>query len=303
MGDARADPRRGLGPSRRTRSLIRRAARMAARAGGELVAVHVIPEDGLARAAARSMNHGRPGRRRWADRSTRSWAAGIPDALLDFARAENVHADRRRARRRSRGGVTSRADRSINRIIRASGAIDVHVISHEAAPAGGSALRIERPAGLPRSRTLAGFVAAAVALPLVTLVLRPVPRASGLSSILLHLPVASSSASRRSAGLWPAVAAAVAASLLVNWYFTPPIHTWTIAEAGNLFAHRRVRPGRGGRERAGRPRRAAARRGAAGPRGGGGAGAAGRLADVGGRPAAEPRRAPAHDLRAHARWP
>ena len=26
-------------------------------------------------------------------------------------------------------------------------------------------------------------------------------------------------------GFWPAVTAAVAASLLLNWYFTPPLHT------------------------------------------------------------------------------
>ena len=37
-------------------------------------------------------------------------------------------------------------------------------------------------------------------------------------------------------GIWPAIASAVAASLLLNWYFTPPIHTWTIAEPENLLA-------------------------------------------------------------------
>ena len=29
-------------------------------------------------------------------------------------------------------------------------------------------------------------------------------------------------------GFWPAVLAAVAASLLLNWYFTEPLHTFTI---------------------------------------------------------------------------
>ena len=37
-------------------------------------------------------------------------------------------------------------------------------------------------------------------------------------------------------GLWPALAAAVASSLLTNYYFVPPIHTWTIAEPEHLFA-------------------------------------------------------------------
>jgi two-component system, OmpR family, sensor histidine kinase KdpD len=37
-------------------------------------------------------------------------------------------------------------------------------------------------------------------------------------------------------GFWPAVFAAVAASLLLNWYFTEPLHTFTIAEPKNLLA-------------------------------------------------------------------
>jgi len=37
-------------------------------------------------------------------------------------------------------------------------------------------------------------------------------------------------------GFWPAVVAAVIASLLVNWYFTPPVHTLTIADGKSLLA-------------------------------------------------------------------
>src|SRR5215831_13028799 len=37
-------------------------------------------------------------------------------------------------------------------------------------------------------------------------------------------------------GFWPAVFAAVIASLLVNWYFTPPVHTLTIADGKSLLA-------------------------------------------------------------------
>ena len=37
-------------------------------------------------------------------------------------------------------------------------------------------------------------------------------------------------------GFWPAVLAAVAASLLVNWFFTPPLHTLTIADGKSLLA-------------------------------------------------------------------
>ena len=37
-------------------------------------------------------------------------------------------------------------------------------------------------------------------------------------------------------GFWPAVLAAVAASLLLNWYFTVPVHTFTIAQPRELLA-------------------------------------------------------------------
>jgi two-component system, OmpR family, sensor histidine kinase KdpD len=37
-------------------------------------------------------------------------------------------------------------------------------------------------------------------------------------------------------GFWPAVAAAIAASLLLNWYFTEPLHTFTIQQPRNLLA-------------------------------------------------------------------
>ncbi|HEY2551795.1 MAG TPA: DUF4118 domain-containing protein [Streptosporangiaceae bacterium] len=37
-------------------------------------------------------------------------------------------------------------------------------------------------------------------------------------------------------GFWPALLAAVTASLLLNWYFTEPVHTLTIADPQNLLA-------------------------------------------------------------------
>ena len=37
-------------------------------------------------------------------------------------------------------------------------------------------------------------------------------------------------------GFWPAVLAAIVASLLLNWYFTPPLHTLTIANPKDMLA-------------------------------------------------------------------
>ena len=37
-------------------------------------------------------------------------------------------------------------------------------------------------------------------------------------------------------GTWPALAAAIVSFLCANWFFTPPFHTWTIAEGENVVA-------------------------------------------------------------------
>jgi two-component system sensor histidine kinase KdpD len=39
-------------------------------------------------------------------------------------------------------------------------------------------------------------------------------------------------------GFWPAVLGAITASLLLNWYFTEPLHTLTVAEPPSIpWAH------------------------------------------------------------------
>lgn len=54
------------------------------------------------------------------------------------------------------------------------------------------------------------------------------------SVMLLYLLLVVATASV--GGAWPALTAAVAAFLAVNWYFTPPFHTWSVAEGDHLLA-------------------------------------------------------------------
>jgi two-component system sensor histidine kinase KdpD len=213
-------------------SLIRRAARMATRRGGDLLAVHVIPEDGVADASALDATRTLVGALGGTFHEV--VGASVPDALLEVARAENVtqvvlgESDRSRLAELIRGSV-------INRVIRRSGPIDVHVIS-SAAPAGGGAPKRRRALiGLPASRQFAGFGLALVGLPLLTIALSAARGSLGLTAdVLLYLTLVL--AIGAVGGIWPAIGSAVAASLLLNWYFTPPIHTWTIAEPENLLA-------------------------------------------------------------------
>lgn len=89
--------------------------------------------------------------------------------------------------------------------------------------------------GLPTKRRLAGAVLGAGALTALTVALLAVHTHLGLPSILLlYLTVIVAVA--LIGGTWPALAAAIAASALINWFFTPPTHTWSIADLENALA-------------------------------------------------------------------
>jgi two-component system, OmpR family, sensor histidine kinase KdpD len=92
-------------------------------------------------------------------------------------------------------------------------------------PAGGIGVR----------RQLAGCLLAAVGLPLMTLVLASLRQHLNLADDLLFYLVAVVTITVLG-GFWPAVLAAVAASLLLNWYFTEPLHTFTIQQPRELLA-------------------------------------------------------------------
>ncbi len=92
-----------------------------------------------------------------------------------------------------------------------------------------------RPPGLSRGRLCAGLAMAAVLLPLLTLLLTATRSHLALVDDLLLYLLAVILVTLVG-GFWPAVFAALAAGLLLNWYFTPPVHTWTIESPTNMFA-------------------------------------------------------------------
>ena len=89
--------------------------------------------------------------------------------------------------------------------------------------------------GISRRRQLAGALLAVAGLPLLTALLAALRPDLNLSDDLLIYLVAVVSVTVVG-GFWPAVLASVAACLLLNWYFTAPLHTFTIAEPRNLLA-------------------------------------------------------------------
>jgi two-component system sensor histidine kinase KdpD len=217
--------------------LVRRAARMAQRSRGDLVAVHVVAQDGLAAPSAALLAEQRELVAELGGAYHEVAGADVGEALLDAARSLNatqivMGATRRSLRQRlTRGSV-------IGRVIRESGtAIDVHVISHPEARSEEAFVvpRTRRPAALPRRRQALGLLLALVGPPLLTLVLSQLRGHLGLPSVLLLfllLVVVVAAVG----GLLPGLIAAVGGLLLVNWYFTPPLHTFTIGEGENLLA-------------------------------------------------------------------
>jgi two-component system, OmpR family, sensor histidine kinase KdpD len=221
-----------------TEALIRRAARMAQRAHGELLGLHVSTADGLA--GPRSDNLARH-QELLADLGGEyheTVANDVAAALAEFARAENCTQLVLGASRRSRWTELVRGS-VINRAVRLAVPIDVHVISHEAEDSE-QALPPRRPyvawrSPLSRRRQLSGWLLAAIGLPLLTSLLVHVRSDVGLETVLLlflSLVVAVGAVG----GVLPGLAAAIVGFLLVNWYFTPPTHTWTVADGENFVA-------------------------------------------------------------------
>jgi two-component system sensor histidine kinase KdpD len=217
--------------------LVRRAARIAQRSKGELVGVHVIPQDGLSAPSAQLLERQRLLVEQLGGMYHEVVGADIGGALLDSARSLNATQIVMGASRRSRWQRLTRGS-VIGRVIRESGVgIDVHVVSHPGGESEDAFVipRTRRPAALPPRRQQLGFLLAALALPLLTLLLVQFREDLQLSSVLLlflFVVVCVGAVG----GLWPALAAAVAASLLVNWYFVPPLHTFTISEGENILS-------------------------------------------------------------------
>src|SRR6266852_2189831 len=220
------------GPEGKT--LIRRAARIAARsAGGDLLAVHVTKSDGLTGADPAAL----ASQRRLVESvgGTYHQVVGdnIPEALLTFARAENATQLVLGASRRSWLAATLTGPGIGSRTIRGSGDIDVHIVTHA---------QMGRGRGLPRPRgaitlrrKIVGYVLAAALLPTLTVALASLRNSLNLTSdMLLYLTAVILIA--LVGGFVPAVLAAIAGSLLLNYYFIPPIHFLTIAEANNALA-------------------------------------------------------------------
>jgi two-component system, OmpR family, sensor histidine kinase KdpD len=213
-----------------TETLVRRASRIAARAGAELLVLHILRGDGLAGASPHAVAE----MRRLAENLGASFHTvigdDVPTALLDFARGANATQLVVGTSRRSR--LARLFDAGIGAtVVQRSGSIDVHTVTH--AEAGRSRLPRLARSPLARSRRLAGLAFGVLGPALATLVgwllrddLSLSTDAVGYFLVIVLVALVG--------GLAPAVVAAVLSGLLLNFFFAPPVYTLNIAETENL---------------------------------------------------------------------
>lgn len=214
-------------------TLLRRGARIASRSsGGELFAVHVTTSDGLAErdpgvlAAQRALVETLGG--------TFHQVVGeqIPKALVEFARSVDatqlvIGVSRRSTLTRLLTGPGTAAT-----VIRDSGDIDVHIVSHAEA---GSRTLPSLGGALSLRRRVAGFALAVVGLPLLTWLLASIRSDESITSDVLVFQLFVVVVALLG-GIWPAVVSAVAAGVLLDYFFVDPLYTITITEPLHLLA-------------------------------------------------------------------
>ena len=215
-------------------TLIRRAARIAARTvGGDLLAVHVARSDGLTGASPATLEAQRRLVESLGGTYHQITGDDVPEALLDFARVENATQLVLGASRRSWLTTVLTGPGIGARTIHGSEDIDVHIVTHAEM---GRRRGLPRPrGGLSRRRRVYGFAVVAVLAPVLTVLLTmDRSKVNLLSDALMYLVLVVAVA--LTGGIYPAVAAAVVTSLLLNFYFIPPLHMFTIAETNNVLA-------------------------------------------------------------------
>ncbi|MER7153619.1 sensor histidine kinase KdpD [Streptomyces lydicus] len=221
------------GPEGRT--LIRRAARMAAKgSGSEVLAVYIARSDGLTSASPKELAVQRTLVEDLGGTFHHVIGDDIPSALLEFARGVNatqivLGSSRRKTWQYVFGpgvGATVARDSGPD--------LDVHIVTHEEV-AKGRGLPVARGARLGRARIIAGWLVGVGGPALLSLLLTGIENGPGLANdvlLFLFLTVVAALLG----GRLPALASAAVGSLLLNFYFTPPTHTLTVSDPKNIVA-------------------------------------------------------------------
>lgn len=218
--------------------LVRRASRLAGRLRGELLGVHVASADGLSSTTGEGLERQRALVLELGGAYREVVGDDVATALAAFAASEQATQIVMGATRRSR--ITELIHGSLpSQVQRRLPGVDVHVIATDGVHPGRlPALprnNTRQISAIPAARERLAWALCLIGLPLLTLLLVNLHRHLNLSSaLLIHLALVLAIAAI--GGIRPGVVASIAASLLTNWYLTPPVHTWTIANTDNIIA-------------------------------------------------------------------
>jgi two-component system sensor histidine kinase KdpD len=215
-------------------TLIRRGARIAARAaGGGLLAVHVTSQDGLRETNVGALATQRSLVEQLGGSYHQVVGSDIPHALVEFARASNATQLVIGVSRRSRLAALLTGPGIGTTVVRESGDIDVHIVTHAAA--GGRFALPRFRGGLTVRRRIYGFVLAVIGGPLLSWLLvghrSPDSLASEVLSYQLLVVVVA-----LIGGIWPALFAAVLSGLTLDFFFVAPFHTVVISNPVHVLA-------------------------------------------------------------------
>lgn len=214
-------------------TLLRRGARIAARSsGGRLFAVHITTSDGLVGADPAVLESQRALTEMLGGSYHQVVGEQVPRALVDFAQSVNATQIVIGVSRRSWLSSLLTGPGVGATVIREAGDIDVHIVAHTSA--GRRALPKIGGALSPRRR-IVGFGLALAGLPLLTWVLTTTRSPDAITSDVLAFQLFAVVVAVIG-GIWPAVVSALAAGLLLDYFFVQPLHTITIAEPLHVLA-------------------------------------------------------------------
>ncbi|GAA1751500.1 ATP-binding protein [Aeromicrobium alkaliterrae] len=214
-------------------ALMRRAERISSRTGGgRWMALYVARGDGLVQHSPDRLEV----LRRMAEDLGGTFHVVVGDdaaaAILTFARAENATQVVIGASRRGR--VSTLVRPGIGEVVIAeSGDIDVHIVTHDLARRRRGDVRARQSLGT--TRRLVGLAIALLGPMALTGLLLVTPDLHSLpSEAMLFMVVVVATA--LVGGLVPAVVAALVSGFALNFFFTPPLRTLTIATTDNAYA-------------------------------------------------------------------
>ena len=210
-------------------TLIRRAARIAARsAGGQLLAVHVSSQDGLRASAPGALTAQRNLVESLGGTYHQVVGDDVPISLVEFARSVNATQLVIGVSRRGRLAAALTGPGIGATVIRESGDIDVHIVTHSSA---GGRYVLPRIAGgaLSLKRRVLGFGVALALGPLLSWFLYSFRNEESITSEVLAYQLLVVIVALIG-GIWPALFAAVLSGLTLDFLFVEPLYTVTIAD-------------------------------------------------------------------------